>query len=346
MTIGVRRLAAALFLLATSSAFGQLAATITFTPAAPRAGDVVAIHVDAGWSDSCHPTRAAARLSGHAIVIETLHPDSTCNICQAAGTPYSVDASLRLPADVAPGRYSIEYYTERCSGEVRLDTVQQIYLPNGSCNFGDSLIVQPTAALAGQPLALTWCDPGGATSYRVYTSRSASGPFSSMAEVAAGATSFRVTPVQTGPLFFYVEARRAGEVLLTDVVEAQTVAANHCLPSATVLCLEDGRFGVSATWKSSNDLRVPGRSGSGRAERLTDASGYFWFFDRANVELTVKMLNPCSIGAPARWFFAAGMTNLGIALKVRDFRGTSRHYDTAVGATFQPIIDTTSFPCN
>ena len=50
------------------------------------------------------------------------------------------------------------------------------------------------------------------------------------------------------------------------------------------LCL-GGRFKVEVAWETAN------REGPGNAVALTDDTGYFWFFDPANVEVVVKALD-------------------------------------------------------
>ena len=56
-----------------------------------------------------------------------------------------------------------------------------------------------------------------------------------------------------------------------------------CVAGGNTLCLGGGRFQVTATWQTST------ATGSGTAVTLTPDSGYFWFFDPANVEVTVKV---------------------------------------------------------
>ena len=115
-----------------------------------------------------------------------------------------------------------------------------------------------------------------------------------------------------------------------------------CVGSDTVLCLSD-RFQVEATWQT-----LSGESGVGHAMNLTTESGYFWFFDPSNVEVLVKALDACAIGS-GQWFFAVGLTNVGVQLTVTDtFTGEVKTYGNTAGGTvpgdnFVPIQDTTSF---
>lgn len=63
-------------------------------------------------------------------------------------------------------------------------------------------------------------------------------------------------------------------------------------------------------------LDSPPLDGPGYGVPLTDESGYFWFFDPDNVELTVKILD----GRPVNgkyWLFLASMTDLDFTVQVQ-----------------------------
>ena len=108
-----------------------------------------------------------------------------------------------------------------------------------------------------------------------------------------------------------------------DSTSTQTVhvasAGGGCQAGAGFLCLGGGRFQVNATW-----TRNDGTTGAGTAVKLTDDSGYFYFFDPTNIEMVVKVLNGCSINN-AYWVFAAGLTNVQVDWQV---------LDTATGVTY------------
>jgi hypothetical protein len=111
-----------------------------------------------------------------------------------------------------------------------------------------------------------------------------------------------------------------------------------CAEDATHLCLNGGRFRVEVTW------RIPdGATGSGQAVRLTGDSGYFWFFDAANVELVVKVLDACSFNG-RHWVFAGGLTDVATTLTVTDTRtGEIKTYRNPQGTPFAPLQDTAAF---
>ncbi len=111
-----------------------------------------------------------------------------------------------------------------------------------------------------------------------------------------------------------------------------------CVADARTLCLNQGRFRVSADWKAGD-----GSTGHGRAVNLTANSGYFWFFDPANVEMVVKVLDGCASNHH-QWVFAAGLTNVEVTTTVTDtFSGLSKTYTNPQGTPFAPIQDTAAF---
>ena len=113
-----------------------------------------------------------------------------------------------------------------------------------------------------------------------------------------------------------------------------------CTENDTTICLNGGRFRVQASYAAAD-----GSSGAGHAVRLTADTGYFWFFNSANVEMTVKVLNACSIGT-SQWVFASGLTNVQVILKVTDTKsGVTKTYTNPNGTSFMPLQDTAAFAC-
>ena len=111
-----------------------------------------------------------------------------------------------------------------------------------------------------------------------------------------------------------------------------------CVADATSLCLDNGRFRVTADWTAGD-----GSTGHGRAVNLTANSGYFWFFDAANVEMVVKVLDGCASNQH-QWVFAAGLTNVQVTTTVTDtFSGLAKTYTNPQGTPFVPIQDTAAF---
>jgi hypothetical protein len=114
--------------------------------------------------------------------------------------------------------------------------------------------------------------------------------------------------------------------------------ATVCTPNSTTLCLNDGRFRVTATF-----LTPQGQSGNANAVTETSATGLFWFFSADNVEAIIKVVNGCALNS-RYWVFAGGLTNVQVSLTVTDTRnGTTRTYTNPQGVAFQPIQDTNAF---
>jgi hypothetical protein len=121
-----------------------------------------------------------------------------------------------------------------------------------------------------------------------------------------------------------------------DPVLAQT----NCVPSATAMCLQGDRFKVEATFKTAD-----GTSGTAQTVRLTDDSGYLWFFAAGNVETIVKVLNGCGL-TQHFWVFAGGLTNVQVMIKVTDTQNAiSKSYINPLNTPFQPLQDTGAFVC-
>ena len=129
-------------------------------------------------------------------------------------------------------------------------------------------------------------------------------------------------------------ARRPGGTTC-DIGAFEATAA--CVAGGNTLCLNNGRFKVTANWQTSN------ASGAGTAVTLTGDSGYFWFFDAGNVEVVAKVLNACGVNN-RYWFFAAGLTDQKVDLTVTDTQtGQVKTYTSPLKQTFRTITDTGAF---
>ena len=117
-------------------------------------------------------------------------------------------------------------------------------------------------------------------------------------------------------------------------------APGPCTPDTTTLCLNGGRFRVNVAWSTDTE------NGAGQAEPLTGDSGYFWFFNSANIELVVKVLSACGIPSHHFWVFAGGLTNVGVTMTVTDTQtGAQKTYSNPRGTAFVPLQDTSAFAC-
>ncbi len=142
------------------------------------------------------------------------------------------------------------------------------------------------------------------------------------------------TPVKLfGALFFIL--------LGIPLAEGQTLnlATQTCQQDETTLCLNAGRFHVTADWRKPD-----GTTGQGQAVPLTSDSGYFWFFNPANIEMITKVLNACVDPFDAYWVFSAGLTNVEVTLRVVDtYTGSLKTYFNPLNTPYQPVQDTSAF---
>ncbi len=103
--------------------------------------------------------------------------------------------------------------------------------------------------------------------------------------------------------------------------EVASAASTTCAPTPSSLCLNQGRFRAEVTWRD-----FQGNKGAGQAVALTSDTGYFWFFDSANVELVVKILDGRALNQDF-WVFFGALSTVEYELKVTDtVSGRTRYY--------------------
>jgi len=117
-------------------------------------------------------------------------------------------------------------------------------------------------------------------------------------------------------------------------------AVTPCAPADTRLCLDGTRFAVSAQF-----ILRDGTTGPGHQIPLTADTGAFWFFQSANLEMLLKVLNGCAVNGHF-WVFAAGLTNVQVVITMTDTSaGETQTYTNPQGIPFAPIQDTGAFVC-
>lgn len=131
-----------------------------------------------------------------------------------------------------------------------------------------------------------------------------------------------------------------GEASPDAIIPAVSAKARQttCTPDATALCLTGDRYRVEVNWKD-----FQGKTGRGQAIGLTADTGYFWFFNSANVELVVKVLDATGVNGK-HWVFYGALSNVEYEIVVIDTQtGESRRYTNPSGQ-FASAGDTTAFP--
>ncbi len=112
-----------------------------------------------------------------------------------------------------------------------------------------------------------------------------------------------------------------------------------CPADASVLCLQEGRFEVSVAWETAD-----ASAGQGVATPISDDTGHFWFFDPANIEMVIKILDACGPPFERFWVFSGGLTDVEVTVTVIDRQGgTAKTYFNQLSTPFRPIQDTNAF---
>ncbi|MDL1952030.1 hypothetical protein FBQ97_19790, partial [Acidobacteria bacterium ACD] len=190
---------------------------------------------------------------------------------------------------------------------------------NGLTDLGVTITVTDTVT----GLTVNYANPLG-TGFRLIRD----GPFSCSQGASAPAPEATVVVAGPGPS----PEPGAGWVLRS--VAAVEPSAG-CTPDTTSLCLLNDRFRVTSTYRDYG-----GGTGSGKAVRLTSDTGYFWFFEPANVEVVAKMVSFCSSSTHNVGVYANGLTDLAVTLTVTDTQmGLVRSYSNALGRPFELIRD-------
>ncbi|MGE5232895.1 MAG: hypothetical protein ACM3OB_02200 [Acidobacteriota bacterium] len=123
-----------------------------------------------------------------------------------------------------------------------------------------------------------------------------------------------------------------------DVTCTIVPSPSGCQPSTSAVCLNNSRFKVSVTYQVPNQAQS-----NASANTLTPDTGWFWFFNPANVETIVKVINGCGTNNHY-WVFASGLTNVKVGITVDDTRtGFTKTYTNPQGTAFRPIQDTVAF---
>lgn len=92
------------------------------------------------------------------------------------------------------------------------------------------------------------------------------------------------------------------------------VPGGACVAADTALCLLANRFGVQVDWTNQH---AANSTGVGHVITGSDQTGYFWFFDPANTELVVKVLDGRGVNGHF-WVFYGGLSDVDFTIRVTD----------------------------
>lgn len=189
-------------------------------------------------------------------------------------------------------------------------------------------------------VVLTWKDnSNNETSFRIEIKSETDVVFREIAFVGANVTSVTITGLAPSTTYFFrVRARNSSGDSGYSTVKTITTLPETAVCEAPAACFVGNRFKVEARWQTPD-----GASGQATVVRLTDDSGYLWFFNASNVEAVVKILNACGFNSKY-WFFAGGLTNVQVVITVTDTAtGAQKSYTNPQNTAFKPIQDTAAF---
>ncbi len=130
-----------------------------------------------------------------------------------------------------------------------------------------------------------------------------------------------------------------GSLVQTTATVLAAREAAGCDAGADAVYLGGGRFRVDACWTTGS-----GASGIAKLARQEGRGATLWFFDAANPELFLKVLDACGAPFDAHWVFIAGLTDVEVEVKVTDVvGGISKVYRNPQGRPFVSVQDTATF---
>lgn len=124
------------------------------------------------------------------------------------------------------------------------------------------------------------------------------------------------------------------------VTSVEPLAPTVCVADDDTLCLRGGRFVVEASFtdpRSPLTVLQPAH-----ASPLSGESGLFWFFDPANPELQVKVLDGTGINGHF-WVFVSSLTSVPVELRVTDTQTGERKVYGPLASSLCGIADTSAF---
>jgi hypothetical protein len=205
------------------------------------------------------------------------------------------------------------------------------------------LVQLSSKALSGTEVKVLWGPIADDTGVSLEL-RTANEPWQDIGQVRLGppckgcSGGVHVIGVVPGETYFF-RMRQAGvtaPVSTETAVTAYYEDAPEC-GSDGGLCL-DGRYHVQARYEGNRSL-----SGAASSVRLTQESGYFWFFAPGNIELVVKVLDGCSVN-DHHWVFLTGLTSLRVVAVVTDTQtGATSTYLSQRDQPFPTIQDVSAF---
>jgi Bacterial pre-peptidase C-terminal domain len=157
-----------------------------------------------------------------------------------------------------------------------------------------------------------------------------------------GGSDSRITLVldETGTYTIYANSFEAGQAgAYTLELTCNTVGPSQCVSNSTTLCLNGGRFRVTAIFSAPN-LGIT--NAPAQVVNLTSDTGYFWFFSANNVELVLKVVDGRAFNG-FFWVFYGALSDVEYTITVTDTaNGRVKTYHNTPGH-LASVADTAAF---
>ncbi len=289
-------------------------------------GDLVAGIGSGGLNADCQPDDLAfdadvfANLSG---------------IAAAAGSDLGAAECGSLPVVAGPG--SIEIHD---SGEITQPNQivdRQFQVPAGARSLRVALNAEEGLLVTQFDLFLSSGSPPPVGLVECASTRDGAYEFCDLPDPAPGTWNARV-----------VGTSGTGSYQLTTTI-LREVDLGPCVAGPNTLCIDDApgdaRFEATVAFDTSQD----GTAGLGNAVDLDSlgitSGGVFWFFNRENPEVLLKVLPGCVVNG-YHWVFWSAGTNVRMVITVTDRRtGRQRVYQNPDLTPALPVTDTEAFTC-
>ena len=133
---------------------------------------------------------------------------------------------------------------------------------------------------------------------------------------------------------------KAALVLLTAIPAAAEDLGGFCVPDASRLCFQSGRFTATMTYQNAGSP-LPATA----VQPAGGAPGFFRFAEPAAAEIWLDLVDGCSFNG-RYWLTALGVSSDGWTLSFTDHAtGALQNYSVPTGSYGSPITDTNAFDC-
>ena len=214
------------------------------------------------------------------------------------------------------------------------------------CRLNDHFWVYAASTTdVGYRIEVTDTVTGAVSAYEYEPGRAApaiTDPVAFPGSCGGGASSSSSTSTVTETTLTPAEAAPAADG--TPAVTAAAASAGNevpkCADGSSTLCVQGERYEVSVDWWTLDGQE---RVGLVAPPRTMD-SGVFYFFDRQNYEVLIKVLDGCAVN-DHHWVYSASATDVGFELTVTDtVTGASRVYTKQAGSPAPALTDAGAFP--